>query len=52
MHTISTITPCLWFDDQAEAAAAFYVAIFPDSRMVCRTTANPGMKCTAKPQER
>lgn len=28
------ITPCLWFDDQAEEAARFYVGIFPDSRIV------------------
>lgn len=28
------ITPCLWFDDQAEAAAAFYTAIFRNSRIV------------------
>ena len=27
------ITPFLWFDTQAEAAAAFYVAIFPNSRI-------------------
>lgn len=26
-----TITPFLWFDGQAEAAAAFYVSVFPDS---------------------
>jgi predicted 3-demethylubiquinone-9 3-methyltransferase (glyoxalase superfamily) len=25
------ITPCLWFDDQAEEAASFYVSIFPNS---------------------
>ena len=25
------ITPCLWFDDQAEEAAQFYCAIFPNS---------------------
>ncbi|WP_022726630.1 VOC family protein [Fodinicurvata sediminis] len=25
------IVPCLWFDDQAEAAAAFYTSLFPDS---------------------
>lgn len=29
----SRITPCLWFDDQGEAAAAFYVSIFPRSRI-------------------
>lgn len=27
------ITPHLWFDDQAEDAARFYVSIFPDSRI-------------------
>ncbi len=28
------ITPCLWFDDQAEEAANFYLSIFPDSKIV------------------
>lgn len=28
------ITPCLWFDDQAEEAAGFYTAIFRNSRIV------------------
>ena len=27
------ITPFLWFDDQAEAAMNFYVAIFPNSKV-------------------
>ena len=27
------ISPCLWFDDNAEDAARFYTAIFPDSRI-------------------
>ncbi|MEK1908325.1 MAG: VOC family protein [Pseudomonas sp.] len=27
------ILPCLWFDDQAEQAAAFYTGIFPNSRI-------------------
>jgi len=27
------ITPCLWFDDQAEEAARFYTAIFKDSKI-------------------
>jgi predicted 3-demethylubiquinone-9 3-methyltransferase (glyoxalase superfamily) len=27
------ITPCLWFDDQAEDAARFYTALFPGSKM-------------------
>jgi predicted 3-demethylubiquinone-9 3-methyltransferase (glyoxalase superfamily) len=28
-----TITPCLWFDTEAEAAAKHYTAIFPNSRI-------------------
>ena len=27
------ITPCLWFDDQAEEAAGFYTAIFKNSKI-------------------
>jgi predicted 3-demethylubiquinone-9 3-methyltransferase (glyoxalase superfamily) len=28
------LTPCLWFDTEAEEAAQFYVSVFPDSRIV------------------
>jgi predicted 3-demethylubiquinone-9 3-methyltransferase (glyoxalase superfamily) len=28
------ITPCLWFDTEAEQAAQFYTSVFPDSRIV------------------
>jgi predicted 3-demethylubiquinone-9 3-methyltransferase (glyoxalase superfamily) len=35
------ITPCLWFDGQAEEAANFYVSLFPDSR-VTGVTPGPG----------
>lgn len=28
------ITPCLWFDNQAEEAAKFYIGIFPNSKIV------------------
>lgn len=31
--TKRAITPCLWFDDQAEEAAAFYTAVFNNSRV-------------------
>jgi predicted 3-demethylubiquinone-9 3-methyltransferase (glyoxalase superfamily) len=31
---IQKITPFLWFDQQAEEAAAFYVSIFPNSKIV------------------
>ena len=34
MPVISRIHPCLWFDGQSEAAANFYVSIFPNSRVV------------------
>ena len=27
------ITPCLWFDGQAEEAAALYTSLFPNSRI-------------------
>ena len=30
---MSKITPCLWFDGQAEEAAAFYAGLLPDSRV-------------------
>jgi predicted 3-demethylubiquinone-9 3-methyltransferase (glyoxalase superfamily) len=34
MQSIQKITPCLWFDDQAEEAAEFYTGIFPNSKFV------------------
>ena len=34
MRIASKITPCLWFDGQAEQAAAFYMSIFKDSKIV------------------
>ena len=30
---MSKISPCLWFDGEAEAAAKFYVSLLPDSRI-------------------
>jgi predicted 3-demethylubiquinone-9 3-methyltransferase (glyoxalase superfamily) len=30
---MSKITPCLWFDGNAEEAAKFYVSLLPDSRI-------------------
>ena len=35
------IVPCLWFDKNAEEAANFYAATFPDSR-VGKVTRSPG----------
>jgi predicted 3-demethylubiquinone-9 3-methyltransferase (glyoxalase superfamily) len=37
MPSIQRITPCLWFDDRAEEAANFYIAIFNNSRIVDTT---------------
>jgi predicted 3-demethylubiquinone-9 3-methyltransferase (glyoxalase superfamily) len=37
MPAIQKITPCLWFDAQAEEAAKFYTAIFKNSRIVSMT---------------
>ena len=34
---ISKISPCLWFDTQAEDAAKFYTSIFKDSKVVTIT---------------
>ena len=34
MPALRKITPCLWFDDQAEEAANFYVSVFPDARIL------------------
>jgi predicted 3-demethylubiquinone-9 3-methyltransferase (glyoxalase superfamily) len=37
MQNIQKITPCLWFDDQAEEAAKFYTAIFHNSKIISMT---------------
>jgi len=34
MAKIQRIAPCLWFDDQAEAAAKFYIGIFKRSKVL------------------
>ena len=31
---MTNIRPCLWFDGQAEEAAALYVSLFPDSKIL------------------
>lgn len=37
MAVTRRITPCLWFDDQAEEAAKFYVSVFENSRITSTT---------------
>ena len=47
MAAMQTITPCLWFDGQAEEAARFYTSIFPESRIdetLKNSADNPGGK--------
>jgi len=34
MPSVQKITPNLWFDDQAEEAASFYVSVFPDGEIL------------------
>ena len=34
MATMSKISPCLWFDGEAEAAATHYTSIFPGGRIL------------------
>jgi predicted 3-demethylubiquinone-9 3-methyltransferase (glyoxalase superfamily) len=31
---VQTISPCLWFDDQAEEAARFYVSVFKKAKII------------------
>jgi predicted 3-demethylubiquinone-9 3-methyltransferase (glyoxalase superfamily) len=33
LPSIQKVTPCLWFDHQAEEAAAFYISIFKNSKI-------------------
>lgn len=33
MPIVQRLTPCLWFDDQAEAAAQFYCSVFDHSKI-------------------
>lgn len=44
------ITPCLWFDTEAEEAAKFYVSVFKDSRIgTVSHYANEGQDIHGKP---
>src|SRR5262245_56462209 len=49
MQTVQKMTPCLWFDQNGEEAARFYVSVFPNSRIVEVTRygeANPNQEGT------
>jgi len=45
---IQKITPFLWYSKEAEEAAAFYAAIFPNSR-ITRVTASPSESPSGPP---
>ena len=39
---MTSISPCLWFDDELEEAAEFYTSIFPNSSIGhCPATPTP-----------
>lgn len=44
----ASITPFLWYSNQAEEAARFYASVFPDSRVV-RVTAMPSESPSGPP---
>jgi predicted 3-demethylubiquinone-9 3-methyltransferase (glyoxalase superfamily) len=45
------ITPCLWFDDQAEEAAKFYVSIFKNSKVTSITRyGKAGAQASGRPK--
>jgi len=37
MAKLQRISPCLWFDNQAEEAAQYYTGIFKNSRIKATT---------------
>ena len=40
---MKTITPCLWFDGNAEEAVKFYTSIFKDGKILSTSYYGPGM---------
>jgi predicted 3-demethylubiquinone-9 3-methyltransferase (glyoxalase superfamily) len=40
---MTTITPYLWFDDNAEEAIAFYTGLFPDAKVIDESRYPEGM---------
>jgi predicted 3-demethylubiquinone-9 3-methyltransferase (glyoxalase superfamily) len=53
MASVHRITPCLWFDNQAEEAAIFYTGIFKNSRIVnVSHYTDAGRMCTTGPRAR
>ena len=50
MPIAQRITPCLWFPDEAEEAARFYIGIFKNARIVAITRySDPGFEIHRRP---
>ncbi len=43
MATPQRVSTCLWYDDKGEEAAAFYVSLFPNSRIISVNRYGEGM---------
>ena len=53
MQISQKIAPCLWFDNQAEEAAAFYVSVFRNSKILSVARARkPARRYTSGPRDR
>lgn len=53
MATMQRISPCLWFEDNAEDAARFYTGIFKNSRITAITRySETGSTCITGPPDR
>jgi predicted 3-demethylubiquinone-9 3-methyltransferase (glyoxalase superfamily) len=51
---MSKISPCLWFDGQAEEAAQLYTSLVPDSRRAQLCTYTPRAlagRCATSPRQ-
>lgn len=47
---MNKFTPCLWFDDQAEAAAEFYTSVFKNARILqVSHYGEEAAKCAGRP---
>ena len=44
---MQTLSPCLWFDGQAEAAARFYVSVFKNAKILETTYSPEGLPNSA-----
>jgi predicted 3-demethylubiquinone-9 3-methyltransferase (glyoxalase superfamily) len=51
MQITQRISPCLWFDSQAEEAAAFYVSVFKNSKITSVTRYPKAGEETPKAQQ-